>query len=367
MDYFEQFLYDELTSLYKKEDLTDYDYEELFYRFSSLDHVPEVKPYLLTMRYYGLGTNANPTEVSEELKAFLTSDNTALKGLYYDFLLQNDPENLDAVQKMVDLVSDGYSDTYTKKWSALHKISVKGETVESSPKNTQDDSKIKITNMYFKCGNYSGWRFPNRSVDYLACMIYFEPINCNKHITVESQIFRKGKEYSKVFYSEFDITPGARWIKTHGWGNTNFNSYSAGEYLWKIKISDGTTRQEKFVIYDGLEDVNGFPLSEVKIFSKDVNNKNYGSSFALGDINNIFFEMYFSTLTERKIVTNYVKVTRNEDNAVFVNTSLLCQIGSGSSSRWYAPPIKKQWERGLYSYKVSLGKAYEYEGTFSIY
>lgn len=367
MDYFEQYLYDELTSLYKKDDLTDFDYEELFYRFSSLDHVPEVKPYLLTMRYYGLGTAAEPVVVLEELLASLTSDDTALKGLYYDFVLQNDPENINAIKEMVSLVSVGYSDTYTKKRSALHKVSVKGTSSTNNSKHTQDDCQIKVTSMSFKCGNYSGWRFPTQNVDYLYCSVCIEPISCNKHIVVESQIFCHGKEFSKVFKDEFDITPDTKTIETSGWGNASFDGYSQNEYQWRIRIDGKTVYHSNFNMYYGSENINGFPINQVKIFSVNEEPKRYGTAFSLQDIKKMHFAFFFDTLESSEIVNVQIKVDRSEDKKQMVNTSLLCQIPSGCSDYWIAPKTKASWGCGLYNYTLHLGKAYKYEGQFSIY
>lgn len=52
-----------------------------------MEYLPEVRPYLLTMCFLGLGTAAEKDTVLSELKAMLNEDDCMLKGLYYDLLL----------------------------------------------------------------------------------------------------------------------------------------------------------------------------------------------------------------------------------------------------------------------------------------
>ena len=87
MDLFDQYLYEELTTQYARPGLSADDYEELYQRFCNMDYLAEVKPYLLTMRFFGLGTAAEKDTVLSELKAMLNEDDCMLKGLYYDLLL----------------------------------------------------------------------------------------------------------------------------------------------------------------------------------------------------------------------------------------------------------------------------------------
>lgn len=47
MDIFDQYLFEELVSEYERAGLTDY--EELHIRFCKLNHLEEVKPYLLLL------------------------------------------------------------------------------------------------------------------------------------------------------------------------------------------------------------------------------------------------------------------------------------------------------------------------------
>ena len=56
MDIFDQYLFEELTTQYARQGLSLDDYEELYQRFCSMDHLPEARPYIWTMRFFGLGT-----------------------------------------------------------------------------------------------------------------------------------------------------------------------------------------------------------------------------------------------------------------------------------------------------------------------
>lgn len=51
MNIFEQYIFEELTQQYAESNLSLEDYEELYQRFSNIDDLPEVKPYLLAMRF----------------------------------------------------------------------------------------------------------------------------------------------------------------------------------------------------------------------------------------------------------------------------------------------------------------------------
>ena len=86
MDAFDKYLYEELVTLYERQDLSDDDYEELYQRFCGIDYLEEVYPYLLTMRFWGLGTESEKENVLSELKEHMDENNYILNGLYYDLL-----------------------------------------------------------------------------------------------------------------------------------------------------------------------------------------------------------------------------------------------------------------------------------------
>ena len=105
MDIFDQYLFEELTTQYSKSGLSADDYEELYMRFCNMDHLEEVQPYLMTMRYFGLGTAPEKKAVLSELKAKLSEDDCMLKGLYYDLLLSESNNNTDALVNLRRMVS----------------------------------------------------------------------------------------------------------------------------------------------------------------------------------------------------------------------------------------------------------------------
>lgn len=72
MDIFDQYIFEELTEQYAKSEPSE-DYEELYQRFCNIDYLPEVKPYLLTMRFFGLGIAPEKDATLNELKNSLWS------------------------------------------------------------------------------------------------------------------------------------------------------------------------------------------------------------------------------------------------------------------------------------------------------
>lgn len=108
MDIFDQYLLDELISEYGRPGLTSDDYEELYIRFCNIEHLTEAKPYLFTMRFWGLGTQAEPDLVLHEIKD-IKANNIELTGLYYDLLLCNNPSNTGAIAELRRAIDAGYT------------------------------------------------------------------------------------------------------------------------------------------------------------------------------------------------------------------------------------------------------------------
>ena len=120
MNIFDQYLFDEIVESYIQPDLTFEDYEEIYQRFLNLEHIPEVKPYLLSMRFLGLGTEAEPEEVLSELRTHFDSGNVNLCGLYYDMILYKNRNDKEAAEKLSEFENEGYSDNYLKEHSHLN-------------------------------------------------------------------------------------------------------------------------------------------------------------------------------------------------------------------------------------------------------
>ena len=127
MDIFDQCLFEELTTQYSKSGLSADDYEELYMRFCNIDHLDEVRPYLMTMRFFGLGTASEKDTVLSELKAMLNEDDCMLKGLYYDLLLSENSNNTDAIVNLRRMVDEGYTNKFTKEKSHIEKATAPSE------------------------------------------------------------------------------------------------------------------------------------------------------------------------------------------------------------------------------------------------
>ena len=129
MDIFDQYLLKELATEYGRSELTNDDYEVIYTRFCNLSHLDEAKPYLYVMRYFGLGTVAEPGVVLEELKEF-KSDNAVLRGLFYDLRLCSDSDNRGLLEELRGAVDLGYDSTYLKDKSNVDRtkcLSKKGQ------------------------------------------------------------------------------------------------------------------------------------------------------------------------------------------------------------------------------------------------
>lgn len=136
MDIFDQYLYEELVSEYGRSGLTDDDYEELYVRFCNHSYIEKVTPYILAMRFFGLGTPAEPDEVLSELKTN-KADNVQLRGLYYDLMLCVNPANTGAADELRRVVEAGYCDKYLlgKSNVRLVKQKTKNEYTKTSRKD----------------------------------------------------------------------------------------------------------------------------------------------------------------------------------------------------------------------------------------
>lgn len=88
MELFDKLLFEDLEKAYEKADINSEDMEEMFERFSYLEHLKEVKPYILTMRFFGWGTEKNQEQVLSELEKLIALGQQELKGLYFDLKLQ---------------------------------------------------------------------------------------------------------------------------------------------------------------------------------------------------------------------------------------------------------------------------------------
>ncbi|MBC5746197.1 hypothetical protein FMM74_022350 [Lachnospiraceae bacterium MD308] len=380
MDIFDQYLFEELTTQYSKSGLSADDYEELYQRFCNLDYLKEVRPYLLTMRFFGLGTATEKDTVLSELKAMLNEDDCMLKGLYYDLLLSENSNNTDAIVNLRRMVDEGYTNKFTKEKSHIEKATAPSEVSASQKNNTvkeptQTDEDIAVDYITFECNGYNGLYFTAGDVDYLYAKVFIKPFHGKKHIKVRSQIFLDGDAFSKVFSNEYDIDSDTRWFKTQGWGNTNFNCYRNNIYQWVIKIDGKTTFSQEFRMYNGKLNKSGPKVNDVKLFASkssgalEANRDNYKTTFDGKTLEYIYFKFLMDPPGEDMNVQVYIKVTYLEDNSVFRDKYFLQQLNDNTIACWDGIGFSKagNWKKGLYQYSVHIGTDTKYEGTFTVY
>lgn len=380
MDIFDQYLFEELTTQYSKSGLSADDYEELYQRFCNLDYLKEVRPYLLTMRFFGLGTAAEKDTVLSELKAMLNEDDCMLKGLYYDLLLSENNNNTDAIVNLRRMVDEGYTNKFTKDKSHIEKVTTQSE-VSVSQKNTtvneptQTDEDVAVDYITFECNGYNGLYFTAGDVDYLYAKVFIKPFHGKKHIKVRSQIFLDGDAFSKVFSNEYDIDSDTRWFKTQGWGNTNFNCYRNNIYQWVIEINGKTTFSQEFRMYNGKLNKSGPKVNDVKLFASkssgalEADRDNYKTTFDGKTLEYIYFKFLMDPPGEDMNVQVYIKVTYLEDNSVFRDKYFLHHLNDNTIACWNGVGFSKvgNWGKGLYQYSVHIGTGKKYEGIFTVY
>lgn len=380
MDMFDQFLFEELTTQYSKPGLSADDYEELFMRFCNLDYLPEVQPYLQTMRFWGLGTAPDRDCVLSELKEALDGNDYTLKGLYYDLLLSINENNTDAIVNLRRMVEDGYSNIFTKEKTNIEKVKASDkatETKSTSPviKPESNNEEVVVDYITFECNEYNGLYFTAGDIDYLYAKVYIKPFHGKKHIKVRSQIFLGDDAFSKVFSNEYDIDSDTRWFKTQGWGNTNYNCYRNNTYAWVIEIDGKITFRQDFRMYNGKINKTGPKVNDVKLFASkssgalEKDRDNYKTTFDGSTLENIYFKILINTPGQDMNVQMFVKIIYLEDGSVFRNKYFLRQLEENTIAFWngvgFSSPGK--WKKGLYQYSVRVCDSPKFEGTFTVY
>jgi len=426
MDIFDQYLFDELTAQYAQPDLSSDDYEELFMRFGNIAHLDEVQPYLLTMRYFGLGTVAEKNAVITELKAKVSEEDYILKGLYFDLILSENPNDSTAITGLRNMVKAGYTNIYTKDKSNIHDVCADADFVydntetiyevvcpicdetvsfdrntysngsivcpncgeilefsiedEDTSENSDsieadtDNDEVSVDYMIFECNGYSGLYFTAGDIDYLAAKVFIKPIKGKKHIKVRSQIYLGDEPFSKVFSNEYDITPETRWFKTQGWGNTNYNCYRNNTYRWIIEIDGETTFSQEFRMYNGKMNKTGPRVNDVKLFASkasgalEKDRDSYRTIFDSSTLEYIYFKFLINEPGENMNVQAFIKITYLEDNSVFWDDYIVQPLDDNTIAFWTGVGYRKagNWKTGLYQYSAYIGNRSKYEGTFTV-
>ena len=380
MDIFDQYLFEKLVSEYTRPDLTDDDYEELYIRFCNLDYLEEVKPYLLVMRFLGLGITAEADAALSELKQIM-GNNTELTGLYYDLKLCANPQNTEVIVELRRSIEDGYCGRYLKDRSniALVEKAAKEEKGLSAPmiNNTVVDDKIYYRSMNFEGCGYSGLYFTSGDIDFLHAKVFIEPMNATRKITVLSQIFAGDEPFSKVFSDEIMLKPGDTWFTTTGWGNKNFNCYGNRVYRWVIEFdgNENDVHSQDFRFYNGKIKKYGVPINDIKLFASkssgalETDIDRYSISFDGDTLEYIYFRLFINEPGSAIIVQRYLNIICLEDDSVFYDDYILQLLEPDWVSCWSGVGFnqKGKWKKGLYKYSLHLGLGPVYEGTFTVY
>lgn len=378
MDIFDQYLFEELVSEYERSGLTNDDYEELYIRFCNLNHLEEVKPYLLVMRYLGLGTPAEPDAALNELKEIM-EDNIELTGLYNDLKLCTNSKNTGAIVELRRSIEDGYCGKYLKSRSNISSVekTSKEEKKPSTPvvNNTVVDDKIHYKSMIFEGCGYSGLYFTTGDIDYLNAKVFIEPMKTTRKVSIRSQIYAGDEPFSKVFSDEFTLKPGDTWFTTTGWGNKNFYGYNDRVYQWRVEIDGAEVYSQDFRFYAGKIDKYGLPIKDVKLFASkasgalEADRDRYALSFASSTLEYIYFKCFINEPGEDKVVQIWLKVYCLEDDTVFCDKYFLHTLNHNTYAFWNGVGFssKGKWKTGLYKYTIRIGSGSTQEGTFTVY
>lgn len=386
MDIFDQFLFEELAMQYAQTNLTKDDYEELYMRFCNLNHLTEVQPYLQTMRFWGLGTTPEKDAVLSELKAILSGEDYMLKGLYYDLLLSENDSDTNALVNLRQMVDKGYTNIFTKEKSNVEKAGKVSE-YSSHQKNLEiqklisllrkiaaNKDDVTVDYIIFECRDFNGLYFTAGDVDYLSAKVFIKPFCGKRHIKVRSQIYLGDEPFSKVFSNEYDITPETRWLRTTGWGNTNYTCYCNNTYRWVIEIDGKTTFSQNFRMYSGEMNKSGPRVNDIKLFASkasgalEKDRDSYKTIFDGNSLEYIYFKFLISEPGENMNVQAFIKITCLEDDSVFWDDYFIQPLDNNTIAFWkgigYAKP--GSWKKGLYHYSAYVGNKPKFEGTFTV-
>ncbi len=382
MDAFDKYLYEELVTLYERQDLSDDDYEELYQRFCGIDYLEEVYPYLLTMRFWGLGTESEKENVLSELKEHMDENNYILNGLYYDLLLSQNSNNEDALKNLEKMTENGYTDRFTKEKSHIKDVMTASDlhSIEkisnlSDTSSLYTDEEVIVDHIVFISGNYEGLKFTAGDVDYLRAKVFIRPVHGKKHIKVRSQIFKGDTYVSEIMNNEYEIDSATTWFLTGGWGNNRYTCYSDSVYKWVVEIDGKIAFNQNFRMYEGKLDQIGPRINDIKLVSskwsgmleKDKNN--YQMVFDAKTLEAVYFVFLLEPLNRKMNIRVCLTIVYLEDNTISVDDHFLEILEEDTVSFWewvgFSTPGK--WEKGLYKYYIIVGSTQKYEGTFTVY
>lgn len=382
MDAFDEMIFNELIEKYSYPELSDDDLGELYFRFSCLEHIKEVRAYLWTMRFFGWGTQAQPNEVIKEMlnkKDDLSNDEL---GLYYDLLLENEDDTKFFLEKFCNTINNGYTSKFTKERSHIdecvnffeqkneQEMDYQDENNEDIEDDDDVEEELKIVKILFESKKLFGTKFTSCDVDYIHAVVYFKPLKKPKKIKIRSQIFNNDEQYSSVFENVYDLRPGCDQFATTGWGSKQGNSYHEGKYKWVIEVDGKKLYNNTFYVYSGAIQRPTHLLLDARIYSVcpkgiKVSDK-YIPAFSVEQNQKLYVKVFIKEPGIKKIIQNFVKVVNLEDNSVVYNTYFLQKVNEDTFAYWYALNSTTPWKQGLYKYTVHWGAGNPVEGTFSI-
>ena len=412
MDRFYAILLKQQTEKYARTDLTQEDYEDIYYELTTME-LPEAQPWILAMTYLGLGTGADPEGVLARLAQAPKGD-VQLQGLYCDLQLLKDEGSEVLLAQLRQLEEQGFTAAYLKERSHAKngfrpewrpQPEKEPESEPEPPAKPSEPVPIRVREVQFFGDTAAGITegpFLTGDVSYMHARILIDPIDEERTVHVRNQILKdeSGEAFSEVFEQDVTLKAGAKAVDTYGWGNQKFTCYSSETvYRWEAQV-DGITCSGTFSFLYG---VNGdvklwyvTPYTLVdgkKVPTRSISkegNAGIGFRLEINDFTKVRVERGLKELAKKRPVTKQdrliheaaaslthdyyasLRVTvRHIDTGREVIRSAGCQhVGAGQEDGFQVfTGIFKQengLEEGLYEYSVSLGNGSAHTGSFTV-
>ena len=377
MNDFDRILFEELTKEYKQNNLSKSDQEDLFQRFLSIDYLDEVKPYLIVMRYLGLGTPKDKNALNE-LKGMIGKKDYILAGLYYDlYLMEKDSPK--AYQRLLKMQEKGYTDIYLNQYSHLpKKIVSENKLYHIYPKQSNNPIlffETKSPNPGWKDPLFKGYEFTSDDITYLSVYLLIESDADNVELKTSSQIFMDGEPLSKVMYCNFELIKGINLLRTSGYGSESGGSFKAGhEYEWKV-ILDDKIYSRNFIVYPGIIDVNGVPIKQKRLYECKIGTKfnkpvsKFASTFDQPTLEQVRVRCFIESPRETKYICTHITFSKLGDLNKSNEIAFVSEIKP--DQRFFDLPLEGydepgQWRKGTYRYTLGYDAGKTYEGTFEV-
>ena len=386
MNDFDQYLFNELIKDYASMNINDVHQEELYQRFLNLDYLDEVKPYLFTMRYLGLGTPRS-RKALKELKDSVGKRDYILGGLYFDLMLFEKEGNEKLLERLKLMEKRGYTDIYLKERSHRH-IQIEEEPV-SIIEEEEAPEEIEVTTILFDTNApepdntyYQGYEFTTHDTTYIHAVVYIKPLKKERKLNVHSSITYENYwsivEEFGAFDDEIVIKPGDTYFTPSGWGNKKGTSYECfSEYTWTITYDEGKTYSKKFKIVGDHLEKQPAPVRNTALFASGYDNDrecidNFNSVFNVSTLEYVNFRVFVDFQnSEKRHYQVFRKLVYLEDNTVLQNDYYIHSFKSGDWSKgyfWFSYGYRQpgKWKKGLYLYSFHFKNGETYEMTFSV-